>query len=199
MRSNLIKDLMNQPKGLFILFFTELWERFSYYGMRAILVLYLVSDENSINPGLGLNKSESIEIYGWYTALVYLACVPGGIIADKILGQKKSVLIGGYLLCVGHLLLAIPNIKFFWMGIMLIIFGVGLLKPNISSLVGLLYKKNDKNRDQGFTIFYIGINIGAFIASLTVGYVGEYFGWFFFGGNWDGFRANSFHQRTKIS
>ena len=177
MRSEALLDLMHQPKGLYILFFTELWERFSYYGMRAILVLYLVSDQNSINAGLGFSKSQSIEIYGWYTALVYLACVPGGLIADKFLGQKKSVLIGGYFLCLGHLILSIPNVIFFWLGILLIIFGVGLLKPNISSLVGLLYHKNDKKREQGFTIFYIGINIGAFIASITVGYIGEKFGW----------------------
>ncbi len=165
------------PEGLVTLFFTELWERFSYYGMRAILVLYLVSETNSSNPGLGWSSYEAIKLYGWYTALVYIACIPGGIIADKIISSQKAVLWGGGFLCIGHLSLAIENINFFYSGLSLIILGVGLLKPSISSLVGSLYKKNDLRRDQGFTIFYIGINIGAFLASLIVGFVGERYGW----------------------
>ncbi len=169
--------LSDHPKGLATLFFTELWERFSYYGMRAILVLYLVSKTNSENPGLGWTNTEALQLYGWYTALVYLFCVPGGIIADKYLTNQKAVLYGGGLLCLGHFSLAIQNMLFFYNGLILIILGVGLLKPSISTLVGSLYAKHDLRRDQGFTIFYIGINFGAFFASLVVGYVGEIYGW----------------------
>ena len=167
----------NHPKGLIFLFFAELWERFSYYGMRSILVLYLISDSNSLNPGMGWTNIEAISLYGWYTALVYFACIPGGIIADKIFGYKKSVIIGGFLLCVGHLLLSFSNSFFFFTGLVFIIIGVGLLKPNISALVGNLYKKKSNIREQGFTIFYVGINIGAFLASILVGLVGEVYGW----------------------
>ena len=172
-----ISKINHHPKGLVVLFFTELWERFSYYGMRAILVLYLISDFNDKNPGLGWSNKEAIILYGWYTALVYLACIPGGIIGDRYITSKNSVLYGGFLLCAGHFTLAFQNELFFFIGLTLIILGVGLLKPNISTLVGNLYKVNDLRRDQGFTIFYIGINIGAFLASILVGYVGEVFGW----------------------
>jgi len=178
LRPNKLKILFaNHPKGLFTLFMTELWERFSYYGMRAILVLYLISDTNSINPGLGWSNKEALSLYGWYTALVYLACVPGGIIADKVISHQKAVIYGGSLLCIGHLMLALNNINSFYLGLLFIVLGVGLLKPSISTLVGSIYVDNDLNRDQGFTIFYIGINIGAFIASLLVGYIGEVYGW----------------------
>ena len=171
------KEIKNHPNGLIILFFTELWERFSYYGMRAILVLYLISDENDKNPGLGWSNQEAIYLYGWYTALVYLACIPGGIIGDRFLSTKNSVILGGGFLCIGHFSLAFTNNFFFFLGLTFIIIGVGLLKPNISTLVGNLYKKNDIRRDQGFTIFYIGINIGAFLASILVGFIGEVYGW----------------------
>ena len=167
------------PKGLYFLFFTELWERFSYYGMRAILVLFLISETSGENPGLGWSKVEAINLYSWYTALVYFACIPGGIIADKVLGKIKSVILGGFLLCIGHLLLSVDKISFFFSGITFIVIGIGFLKPNISSLVGSLYKKNSTLREQGFTIFYIGINIGAFAASILVGYIGEVYGWHF--------------------
>ena len=169
--------LTSHPEGLVVLFFTELWERFSYYGMRAILVLYLVSQTDSSNPGLGWSNAEAIKLYGWYTALVYISCIPGGIIADRFLSNQNAVFLGGLLLCFGHLSLAFQNMVFFYFGLILIILGVGLLKPSISSLVGSLYKENDMKRDQGFTIFYIGINIGAFLASILVGYVGEVYGW----------------------
>ena len=173
------QKLDKHPPGLMTLFFTEMWERFSYYGMRAILVLYLISEKTGENPGLGWSNQEAISLYGWYTALVYLACVPGGIIGDKFLNNKNAVTVGGALLCVGHLLLAFKNEIFFFSGLLFIILGVGLLKPNISTLVGSLYKTNDTRRDQGFTIFYIGINFGAFLASIIVGYVGEVHGWHF--------------------
>ena len=169
--------LTSHPEGLVVLFFTELWERFSYYGMRAILVLYLVSQTDSSNPGLGWSNAEAIKLYGWYTALVYISCIPGGIIADRFLSNQNAVFLGGLLLCFGHLSLAFQNMVFFYFGLILIILGVGLLKPSISSLVGSLYEENDMKRDQGFTIFYIGINIGAFLASILVGYVGEVYGW----------------------
>lgn len=177
MKKKIVNILKEHPKGLYFLFFTELWERFSYYGMRAILVLYLISETAGNNPGLGWSKSEAINLYSWYTALVYFACIPGGIIADKVLGSEKSVILGGFLLCIGHLLLSIDRISFFFSGIIFIIIGIGFLKPNISSLVGSLYKKNSNLREQGFTIFYIGINIGAFAASILVGYIGEIYGW----------------------
>lgn len=171
------KELFGHPVGLYILFFTEMWERFSYYGMRAILVLYLVSATTGGNAGLGWTGGEAIALYGWYTMLVYVASIPGGIIADKLLGQKKTVLVGGIVLVVGHGILAVEEMWAFYSGLALIIAGVGMLKPNISTMVGGLYKEGDIRRDKGFTIFYIGINLGAFLSSLIVGYVGEEIGW----------------------
>lgn len=171
------KELFGHPVGLYILFFTEMWERFSYYGMRAILVLYLVSATTGGNAGLGWTGGEAIALYGWYTMLVYVASIPGGIIADKLLGQKKTVLVGGIVLVAGHGILAVEQMWAFYSGLGLIIIGVGMLKPNISTMVGGLYKEGDIRRDKGFTIFYIGINLGAFLSSLIVGYVGEEIGW----------------------
>lgn len=165
------------PKGLIILFFTEMWERFSFYGMRAILVLYLTKETLGDNPGLGWTSSEALVLYGWYTMLVYVMSIPGGIIADKLLGQKKTVFIGGLLIAFGQLTLVIDNVVAFYTGLALIISGVGCLKPNISTMVGGLYKQGDPRRDSGFTIFYIGINIGAASAPLLVGYIGEVYGW----------------------
>ncbi|MAP80415.1 MAG: MFS transporter [Aequorivita sp.] len=171
------KELFGHPVGLYILFFTEMWERFSYYGMRAILVLYLVAEVRSDNPGLGWTNAEALSVYGTYTMLVYLASIPGGWIADKFLGQKQSVLYGGILLVLGHGVLSIEQMWAFYTGLGLIVAGVGMLKPNISTMVGGLYKTGDIRRDKGFTIFYIGINIGAFLSSIIVGYVGEVYGW----------------------
>lgn len=171
------KEIFGHPAGLYVLFFTEMWERFSYYGMRAILVLYLVAETTQGNAGLGWSNGEALALYGWYTMLVYVASIPGGWIADKFLGQKKSVLYGGVLLVAGHSILAVEELWAFYSGLGLIILGVGLLKPNISTMVGGLYKQGDIRRDKGFTIFYIGINLGAFLSSLIVGYVGEVHGW----------------------
>lgn len=171
------KELFGHPVGLFILFFTEMWERFSYYGMRGILTLYIAASATAIDPGLGWSNKDAIWLYGWYTMLVYVASIPGGWIADKFLGQKKTVLIGGILLCLGHGVLAIPQDWAFFTGLILIILGVGGLKPNISTMVGGLYKEGDIRRDSGFTIFYIGINVGAFLASISVGLVAYYYGW----------------------
>lgn len=171
------KELFGHPVGLYVLFFTEMWERFSYYGMRGILVLYMATSATAIDPGLGWSNKDAIWLYGWYTMLVYVASIPGGWIADKFLGQKRTVMLGGLLLCFGHGILAIPQNWAFFTGLVLIILGVGGLKPNISTMVGGLYKEGDIRRDSGFTIFYIGINIGAFLASITVGLVAYYYGW----------------------
>lgn len=165
------------PKGLYILFFTEMWERFSYYGMRAILTLYMITEVTRDNPGLGWDSVLALSIYGWYTMAVYVMSIPGGIIADRWLGQKKTVLLGGILLVFGHSILAIDAIWAFAAGLTLIVLGVGGLKPNISTMVGGLYREGDPRRDHGFTVFYIGINVGAFLASLVVGGVGELYGW----------------------
>ncbi|MFC1784008.1 peptide MFS transporter [Candidatus Neomarinimicrobiota bacterium] len=165
------------PKGLYILFFTEMWERFSYYGMRAILTLYMITEVSQKNPGLGWDDALALSIYGWYTMAVYVMSIPGGIIADRWLGQKKTVLFGGILLVFGHSILAIDAMWAFATGLTFIVLGVGGLKPNISTMVGGLYRKGDPRRDHGFTIFYIGINLGAFLSSLVVGGVGELYGW----------------------
>lgn len=147
--------------------------------MRAILVLYLVAEStpDTINPGLNWETGAALSLYGTYTMLVYVASIPGGWIADNILGQKKSVLYGGILLVLGHSILAVEEMWAFYTGLGLIIAGVGMLKPNISSMVGGLYAQGDVRRDKGFIIFYIGINVGAFLSSLIVGYVGETYGW----------------------
>lgn len=171
------KELFGHPVGLYILFFTELWERFSYYGMRALLVLFLVASASGVNPGFGWSKVEALSLYGTYTALVYIASIPGGILADKLLGQKKTVMLGGWLLVAGHGILAIRAEWAFYLGLGLIVAGVGCLKPNISTMVGGLYAQNDDRRDKAFTIFYIGINIGALIAGILVGSVGVNYGW----------------------
>ena len=171
------KTLWGHPKGLYILFFTELWERFSYYGMRAILVLYLTAKSDELNPGWGWDNTSALQLYGWYTFLVYAMSVPGGLLADRLIGQKRSVMLGGVLLCIGHLILAFDAVWAFYSGLFFIVLGVGALKPNISSMVGGLYKLGDAKRDAAFTIFYVGINIGAFSAPLLVGYIGEVINW----------------------
>ncbi len=171
------KELFGHPVGLYVLFFTEMWERFSYYGMRAILVYYIIASATGENPGLDWSEGDAYKLYGWYTMLVYVVSIFGGIIADKLIGQKKTVLYGGILLVAGHSILAIEQNWAFFTGLLLIILGVGGLKPNISTMVGGLYKQGDPRRDGGFTIFYIGINVGAFLSAIIVGAVGENYGW----------------------
>jgi POT family proton-dependent oligopeptide transporter len=172
------QTILGHPKGLFILFFTELWERFSYYGMRAILVLYLTAETtDAINPGLGWTSKEALALYGWYGLFVYFTGIFGGAIADNWLGQKKSILLGGLFIILGQFALAVDSMTAFYLGLVLLVCGVGLLKPNISTMVGSLYKSGDARRDSGFTIFYIGINIGAVLAPLIVGYYGENVDW----------------------
>ena len=171
------RTFMGHPNGLYVLFFTELWERFSYYGMRALFTIFLVAETTSQNPGFGWTNEEALWLYGWYTMLVYLAAIPGGWIADNLLGQKKMVMLGGILLCLGHGILAFDSELSFYIGCAFIVMGVGGLKPNISSMVGGLYPKGDETRDLGFYIFYMGINLGAFLAPLFCGWVGETYNW----------------------
>jgi len=192
------------PKGLSILFFTEMWERFSFYGMRAILVLYLTKQTMGENPGLGWSDTDALALYGWYTMLVYVMSIPGGILADRVLGQKKTVFLGGILIAAGQLTLAAANMVAFYSGLALIISGVGCLKPNISTMVGGLYKEGDPRRDSGFTIFYIGINIGAASAPLLVGYIGEVYGWHYgfalagISRNWNDIGTGCIYLGTEI-
>ena len=173
------KELFGQPIGLYILFLTEMWERFSYYGMRALLVLYMTTQTigDDRGAGLGWSNQEALALYGWYTMLVYVMSIPGGMIADKLIGQKKAVLIGAIILCLGHGVLVLTDIWAFYTGLGLVILGVGLLKPNISTMVGGLYKQGDIRRDKGFSIFYIGINLGSLLATLIVGLVVAKWGW----------------------
>jgi proton-dependent oligopeptide transporter, POT family len=159
------------PKGLTPLFFTELWERFSYYGMRAILVLYMVA--TPAQGGLGFDTKHAASIYGTYTMSVYLTALPGGLIADHFLGARLAVLIGGIVIACGHFTMIFHSISSFYLGMVLIACGTGLLKPNISAMIGGLYKENDPRRDSGFSIFYMGINLGAFLAPLAVGYLAQ--------------------------
>lgn len=169
------EEWLGHPKGLFILFFTEMWERFSYYGMRAILILFIVA--SVADGGLGWTSAEALKLYGFYTMFVYLMSIPGGILADRFIGQKKAVMLGGGLLVLGHSVMAIPAEWAFFSALVLIVLGVGCLKPNISTMVGGLYKPGDTRRDKGFTIFYIGINIGAFLAGIVVAIVADAYGW----------------------
>ena len=155
------------PRGLSTLFFTEMWERFAYYGMRAILVLFMTASVAS--GGLGFEVGRAGAVYGTYVALVYMLSLPGGWVADRILGLRRSVFYGGILIMLGQLSLAVPGAKLFYLGLALIIFGTGLLKPNVSAIVGELYGREDMRRDAGFSIFYMGINLGAFISPLVVG------------------------------
>ena len=164
-------DLLGHPKGLFVCFATEMWERFSYYGMRALLILYLTKHWE-------FSDTTSYLIYGAYTSLVYIMPVFGGMLADQILGSKKAVTFGAILLVFGHLGMTVEsNEQIFYLSLALIVSGVGFLKPNISTMVGALYEEGDPRRDSGFTIFYMGINIGAFTATLLCGYLGEQVGW----------------------
>lgn len=179
-------DLMGHPRGLAVLFFAEMWERFSFYGMRGLLILYLTKHWL-------FNDAFANSVYAGYAAMVYLMPVIGGLVADRYLGFKNAVMIGAILLCAGHLGMAFEGtpafladgtvvrdevaLQVFYLSLALIIVGVGLLKPSISSIVGELYGPHDARRDGGFTIFYMGINVGAVLAALTCGYLGEAYGW----------------------
>ena len=175
--SNLSEKLfLGHPVGLFVLFLTEMWERFSYYGMRAILLLYMIAGIDK--GGMGLDDKEANAIYGIYVASVYLLSLPGGWLADNIFGQKKAIYYGGLIIILGHLILAIPgnNILFF-IGLCVVSIGTGALKPNISSVVGELYPEGGARRDAAFSIFYMGINLGGAFGMIIVGYLGEKINW----------------------
>ncbi|WP_414464184.1 peptide MFS transporter [Hyphomicrobium sp. DY-1] len=163
--------LGSHPQGLSTLYFTELWERFSYYGMRALLVLFMVAPVSQ--GGLGFPTPSAGSIYGTYGMAVYLLALPGGFIADRIIGAKRSVLIGGTTIAAGHYALAWPSLTTFYIGLALIAIGTGLFKPNISALVGALYSRDDDRRDAGFSLFYMGINVGAFLAPLVTGFLAQ--------------------------
>ncbi|MEP0266813.1 peptide MFS transporter [Dokdonia sp.] len=172
------KTVLGHPSGLFVLFFTEMWERFSYYGMRALLVLFLVASITD-EGGWGWERADATLLYGWYIGLVYLTPVLGGIIADKIMGYRNAVILGALIMTLGHASMALEVFVdlFFYVGLTLLILGNGLFKPNISSMVGQLYKDQGKEKDAGYTIFYMGINAGAFLGILLCGYIGESVGW----------------------
>jgi proton-dependent oligopeptide transporter, POT family len=170
-----MKEWFGHPRGLATLFFTEMWERFSYYGMRALLILYMVGSVQQ--PGLGFGERRAAMIYGLYTMAVYLSGIPGGWIADRFLGHYRAVFIGGCIIAAGHFSMAIPGLPFFFTGLGLIVIGTGLLKPNVSSMVGSLYTRDDGRRDAGFSLFYMGINLGAFIAPLICGWLGQTANW----------------------
>ncbi len=163
------------PRGLTTLFFTEMWERFSYYGMRALLVLYMTAAVAS--GGLGLDTKTATSIYGAYTGSVYLMSIPGGWFADNVLGTRRAVFIGGVIIALGHFSMAVPTTYTFFAGLVLIVLGTGLLKPNVSAIVGDLYSPEDQRRDAGFSIFYVGINIGATTAPLVCSFLGEKINW----------------------
>ncbi len=166
---------LGHPKGLFTLFFTEFWERFSYYGMRAILLFYMYYAVK--DGGLGLDRTQANIIMSLYGSLIYMSGIIGGWIADRILGTQKSVFYGGILIMVGHIVLSLPGgVMALYASMALIIIGTGLLKPNVSSVVGDMYSANDARRDAGFSIFYMGINMGAFVSPLIVGWTKEQWG-----------------------
>ena len=169
------RSFFGHPRGLSTLFFTEMWERFSYYGMRALLILFMTA--TVAKGGLGFSTSKAGAIYGLYTAMIYLFGLPGGWLADRILGLRRVVMWGGVIIALGHFSMAIPTMNTFYLGLALIVIGTGLLKPNVSTLVGSLYAENDVRRDAGFSIYYMGINLGALIAPLVCGYLGENINW----------------------
>lgn len=169
---------LGHPRGLATLFFTEMWERFSYYGMRAILVLAMVAMVEGENPGLGISKEVALAIYGLYTASVYLSGLPGGWIADRLIGQRNAVFWGGVIIAAGHFTMALNTQATFFIGLVLIALGTGLLKPNISAIVGGLYADADSARkDAAYSLFYMGINLGSFLGKLLCGWLGETVGW----------------------
>ncbi|MCB9383180.1 MAG: peptide MFS transporter [Bryobacterales bacterium] len=163
------------PRGLNTLFFTEMWERFSYYGMRALLILFMTA--TAAEGGLGFDTEQAGRIYGLYTASVYMAGLPGGWIADRLLGLRNAVFWGGVVIAAGHFSMAVPGLTTFYTGLALIVVGTGLLKPNISAMVGELYDKDDPRRDGGFSIYYMGINVGAFAAPLICGTLAQKVDW----------------------
>ena len=171
------QGFFGHPIGLRTLFLTEMWERMSYYGMRALLVLYMTGALTGFNPGLGWSSLEAQAIYGVYVGMVYFMVIPGGWLADNILGHQKAVLYGAIIIALGHFTLALPLQQTFFLGLIFVVLGTGLLKGNISSIVGKLYKDEDDRRESGYTIFYMAINIGSTLGFLVCSYLGEKIGW----------------------
>ena len=169
------KSFFGHPRGLATLFFTEMWERFSYYGMRAILILFMTAGVEK--GGLGFSVAKAGAIYGFYTAMVFLLSLPGGWVADRITGQRRAVLYGGILISAGEFCLMSPSVQVFYLGLGLLMIGTGLLKANVSTIVGQIYAPGDARRDSGFSIFYMGINLGALISPLACGWVAERISW----------------------
>jgi POT family proton-dependent oligopeptide transporter len=169
------RAFFGHPRGLSTLFFTEMWERFSYYGMRALLILFMTAAPAT--GGLGFDTVTAGAIYGLYTSMVYMATLPGGWMADRVIGPQRAVLVGGTLIASGHFSMAVPTLTTFYLGLVLIVIGTGLLKGNVSVIVGRLYRHDDVRRDAGFSIFYMGINTGAFVAPLVCGYLGQRVSW----------------------
>jgi proton-dependent oligopeptide transporter, POT family len=161
------------PRGLTTLFLTEMWERFSYYGMRALLVLFMTASLTGANHGLGFDLPKAGAIYGLYTSMVYLLALPGGWVADRLWGQRRAVFVGGCIIACGHFSMAVPSLPTFYLGLILIVIGTGLLKPNVSTMVADLYPEGGARRDAGFSIFYMGINLGAFMGAILCGLIGE--------------------------
>ena len=170
-------EFFGHPIGLRTLFLTEMWERMSFYGMRALLVLYMTGAVGALNGGLGFSQIEAQAIYGLYVGMVYFMVVPGGWLADNLLGHQKAVLYGAIVITLGHFTLALPIQQTFFLGLAFVVLGTGLLKGNISTIVGELYNDRDHQRDSGFTLFYMSINIGSFLGFLICGYLGEKIGW----------------------
>lgn len=173
--SNSDTAFFGHPRGLSTLFFTEMWERFSYYGLRAILVLYMLADPST--GGLGFTLGKASAIYSLYASMNYLLSLPGGWLADTFLGLRRAVILGGILISIGNAFMFFEGIEVFYIGLALIILGTGLLKPNVSTIVGTLYRPDDRRRDAGFSIFYMGINVGALVAPLIVGYLAQRVNW----------------------
>jgi POT family proton-dependent oligopeptide transporter len=169
------KSFFGHPRGLSTLFFTEMWERFSYYGMRALLILFMTAPLAA--GGLEFDTATAGAIYGLYTSMVYMMTLPGGWVADRLIGQRRAVLYGGIIITAGHFSMAFPSLATFYLGLFLIVIGTGLLKGNVSVIVGQLYAPRDNRRDAGFSIFYMGINLGAFIAPLVCGWLGQEVSW----------------------
>src|SRR5262245_36234306 len=186
--------VLGHPPGLFLLFLVEMWERFSYYGMRGLLVLYLVHSATPapdaagfVNPGRGWSRADASLLYGWYTGLAYLLPIAGGLVADRFLGTHRSLVVGGLLIALGHTVLAVSGLgdlghsqlgmSVFVLGLALIVIGTGHFKPCVSVMVGQLYPHDDPRRDGAFTIFYMGINLGAFLSAFVCGTLGERVGW----------------------
>ena len=163
------------PRGLSTLFFTEMWERFSFYGLKALLILFMTAAVTQ--GGLGFSSERAGGILGWYGFGVYASAILGGVLADRVFGQYRSVLLGGIIIAAGHFSMAFPTLATFYLGLCLIVVGTGLLKPNASTMVGALYDEDDARRDAGFSIFYVGINVGAFVAPLIVGTLGQKVDW----------------------